>query len=59
MLYQNEYFDDVKNVLLNKKNENVLLKYIDNIKKYKDLLKYLKDTLHNIKEISEIEWIDK
>ena len=59
MLYQNEYFLDVKNVLLNKKNEKVLLKYIKNIKKYKEFLKYLKSDLHNISEINEIEWIEK
>ena len=59
MLYQKEYFDDVKQVLLNKKDEKTLLNYINNINKYKELLKYIKNSLHNINEILELEWIDK
>lgn len=59
MLYQNDYFDDVKDILLGKKNETILKKYIDKIIDYKQLIKYIKDNLQNIGEILELEWIDK
>jgi len=59
ILYQNEYFDDVKDVLLNKKDEKYLNIYINNVNKYKELLKYIKENMHNINQIAELEWIDK
>ena len=58
MLYQGEYFNEVKNVLLNKKEEKILFIYINKINEYKKLLKYIKDNLHNISEIMELQWID-
>ena len=59
MLYQKEYFDCVKEILLNRIEEKSIYKYINKIKEYKELLKYIKDNLQNINEIMELEWIDK
>ncbi len=59
MLYQEEFLEEVKLVLLNKKNENELNKYINKTKEYKELLKYIKINLHNLDYIKDIEWLDK
>ncbi len=59
MLFQENYFNCVKEIILNKKKEEDLYRYINNIKNYKELLKYIKSILHNISHINDIEWLDK
>ena len=59
MLYQKEYFNTVKKILLENEEENKINLYISNINRYRDLLIYIKDSLRNIGEIKEIEWLDK
>jgi hypothetical protein len=59
MLYQKEYFDVVKDILLDKTKEDELNIYINNVNKYKELLIFIKDNCRNINEIKEIEWLDK
>lgn len=59
MLFQENYFNCVKEIILNKKKEEDLYRYINNIKNYKELLKYIKSILHNISLINDIEWLDK
>lgn len=59
LLYQKEYFDCVKEILLDKKEEKELEKYINEVNNYKELLKYIKNILKHISEIQQIEWIDK
>ena len=58
MLYQDDYFECVKNILNGISEEKELLIYIKNINKYEELLKYIKDNLHNIKYIEDITWLD-
>ncbi len=58
MMYQKEYFDEVKKILLNKSDEKRLYKYINRINDYKKLLLYIKNSLHNLSEIEEIKWIE-
>ncbi len=58
MLFQENYFNCVINIMNNKGEEKELNKYIDNINKYRELLKYIKSILHNITYIKDIEWID-
>lgn len=59
MLYQEEYFNLVKQILLDKQNEEDLNIYINHISDYKELLLYIKDSIRNVDKIREIEWLDK
>ena len=59
MLYQEEYFNLVKQILLDKQNEVDLNIYINHISDYKELLLYIKDSIRNVDKIREIEWLDK
>ena len=45
MLYQEEYFNLVKQILLDKQNEEDLNIYINHISDYKELLLYIKDSI--------------
>ncbi len=58
MLYQKEYFEDVKDIFKEKIDEEVINIYINKIDQYKELLKYIKNSV-NIREINEIEWLDR
>ncbi len=59
LLFQKEYFDCTKDILLNKRKECDLNIYINKINDYYKLLKYIKDNLSNVKEIQQIEWLDE
>ena len=59
LLYQEEYFEIVKKILLGKTDEKELNKYINRVNDYKSLLRYIKNSLHNVSIFNGLEWIDK
>lgn len=57
LLYPNTYFDLVKEILLEKEEENKINIYIKRIKDYERLLEYFKDKYKSVKVIDLINWI--
>lgn len=59
LLYPSYYFDDITRIIENKKNEDTLLKFINQVDSYEKFLKSTFDIFSTKCSMNKIEWIIK